>query len=135
MRHGEFTNNLLESNGRFGISIGHKDSDNLLVNNTVRENLHSGVFFRNESLGMAGHRNRLVDNIIENNGINADQAGIRIRGDVNGLIFEGNIIRDTRPDGEKTQKTGILIEETVGNIQLGKNKIEAETPVNDKRVK
>ena len=135
VRHGEFTNNLLESNGRFGISIGHKDSDNLLANNTVRENLHNGVFFRNESFGMAGHRNRLVDNIIENNGINADQAGIRIRGDVNGLIFEGNIIRDTRPDGEKTQKTGILIEESVGNIQLGENKIEAETPIIDKRVK
>ncbi|MBZ0258962.1 right-handed parallel beta-helix repeat-containing protein, partial [bacterium] len=123
------------SNGRFGISIGHKDSDNLLANNTVRENLHNGVFFRNESFGMAGHRNRLVDNIIENNGINADQAGIRIRGNVNGLIFEGNIIRDTRPDGEKTQKTGILIEESVGNIQLGENKIEAETPIIDKRGK
>ena len=53
--------------GRFGISIGHKDTDNLLRYNEVRAYQQDGVFFRNESEGMAGHRNRLENNVIENN--------------------------------------------------------------------
>ena len=30
VKEGLFENNILENNGRFGISIGHKDTDNLL---------------------------------------------------------------------------------------------------------
>ena len=51
--------NVLEGNGRFGISIGHKDSDNLILRNQIRMNNKAGVCFRNESQAMAGHRNRL----------------------------------------------------------------------------
>ena len=56
VRHGLFEDNILENNGRFGISIGHKDSDNLLQRNQVRKNHSNGIFFRNESEGMAAHR-------------------------------------------------------------------------------
>ncbi len=90
VRHGLFEQNILEQNGQFGISIGHKDSDNILRHNTVRQNKQNGVFFRNESLGMAPHRNRLEENTIENNG----GAEIRIRGEVNDLVFVKNTIRD-----------------------------------------
>ena len=126
VRHGLFEENVLEDNGRFGISIGHKDSDNLLRRNVVRSNKEHGVFFRNESLGMAPHRNRLEENAIENNG----GAEIRIRGHVNDLVFRNNVIRDSR-----TQDTNvaILIEETVGPIVLENNKIETQTPIDDRR--
>ncbi len=133
VRHGIFENNLLESNGRFGISIGHKDSDNLFRKNVSRSNDQNGVFFRNETLGMAGHRNRLEDNVIENNGKEGNTAGIRIRGEVNGLVFKNNIIRDTRPSGSKTQTVGILIEEKAGGVTLEGNTIEAKTKIDDKR--
>lgn len=135
VRHGLFEENVLEQNGRFGISIGHKDSDNLLRCNTVRLNESNGVFFRNESLGMAAHRNRLEENVIENNGAEAETAGIRIRGETNDLVFRNNTIRDTRDDGQKTQTVGILIEETVGKVTLDGNTIEAKKEIEDHRTK
>jgi polygalacturonase len=133
VRHGLFEDNILESNGRFGISIGHKDSDNLLRRNFVRLNHQNGIFFRSESLGMAAHRNRIEENIIENNGTDGEAAGIRIRGYTNDLVFRNNTIRDTRPKGSQTQTVGIRIEEQVGKIVLEKNKIEAKTRVDDRR--
>jgi len=133
VRHGLFTNNVLEGNGQFGISIGHKDSDNILSRNVVRSNHQDGVFFRNETLGMAAHRNRLEENIIENNGIDREAAGIRIRGYTNNLVFSNNIIRDTREDGAQKQTVGIRIEEHVGQVTLEGNKVTAKTAIDDRR--
>jgi len=133
VRHGLFEDNVLESNGRFGISIGHKDSDNLLRRNLIRLNAQDGVFFRNEPLGMAAHRNRLEENIIENNGTDRESAGIRIRGQTNDLVFKNNTIRDTRTSGSQTQTVGIRIEETVGKVTLEGNKIEAKMKIEDRR--
>ncbi len=133
VRHGSFTNNVLQGNHRFGISIGHKDSDNILSRNVVRSNHQDGVFFRNESLGMAAHRNRLEDNVIENNGVEQEAAGIRIRGYTNDLVFKNNIIRDTRSGEAQKQTVGIRIEEHVGQITLDGNKITAKTAIDDRR--
>jgi parallel beta-helix repeat protein len=135
VRHGLFQDNTLEGNGRFGISIGHKDSDNLIKGNRVALNFKSGVFFRNETLGMAGHRNKLVGNLIENNATSGDGAGIRIRGEVRDLEFRDNTIRDTRQGESKTQKIGIQIEEKVGDVRLFNNEVSAETNVVDRRPK
>ncbi len=129
VRHGIFEDNLLEGNGQFGISIGHKDSDNLLRHNTVRLNKQHGVFFRNESLGMAPHRNRLEENTIENNG----GAEIRIRGEVNDLTFVRNTIRDTRQSGSESPDIGILVEERVGKLDLQDNTIQTKVQIEDKR--
>jgi hypothetical protein len=133
VRHGVFEENLLEQNGQFGISIGHKDSDNLLRRNRVRLNAQNGVFFRNETLGMAAHRNRLEENVIEDNGAKEQAAGIRIRGETNGLVFKGNVIRDTRPEASQTQSVGILIEERVGDLTLEGNTIAAKRAIDDRR--
>ncbi len=135
VRHGLFENNLLDGNGRFGISIGHKDSDNLLQKNRVLRNGEDGIFFRNEAFGMAAHRNRLKDNVIEDNGTKGSAAGIRIRGETDGLVFENNSIRDTRGDSQQTQTIGVLIEETVGDVKLVGNQIDGQTPVDDRRAK
>ena len=133
VRHGLFEKNLLENNGRFGISIGHKDSDNLLQNNQVRGNRQDGVFFRNETAGMAGHRNRIEHNLIENNGATAEAAGIRVRGETRNLIFRNNTIRDTRAPEARKQTVGIRIEEQAGEVLLEGNQIEAKTPIEDRR--
>lgn len=133
VRHGLFEDNLLEANGRYGISIGHKDSDNLLQRNRTAENAREGIYFRNESLGMAAHRNRLVENTIENNGAAAPSPGIRIRGATNDLVLEGNTIRDTRDPSHRTQTVGILIEPQVGPLTLRDNTIEAAVAIEDGR--
>ena len=133
VKNGLFEGNTLEGNGRFGISIGHKDTDNLLRNNKVLANGADGVFFRNESLGMAGHRNRLEDNLIENNGAKEPAAGIRVRGETRDLLFKGNTIRDTRTGAERRQTVGIRLEEQVGAVTSEGNRIEAATAVEDRR--
>jgi polygalacturonase len=133
VRHGLFEKNILENNGRFGVSIGHKDTDNLLKENHVRANHQDGVFFRNETLGMAGHRNRLENNIIENNGAKSDAAGIRIRGHTKDLVFRNNIIRDTRPPEARKQAVGIRIEEHAGPVNLEGNEIDAAIKIDDRR--
>ena len=129
VRHGLFEDNTLQANGRFGISIGHKDSDNLIQRNRVIGNASSGVFFRNESLGMAAHRNHLRANVIEDNG----ETGIRIRGATNELRLEQNVIRDTRDGVAQTQTVGVLIEEQVGPVTFDGNVIETKTKIDDRR--
>lgn len=111
VKQGVFEENTLEGNGGFGISIGHKDTDNLLRNNRARGNQAGGVLFRNDTEGMAAHRNRLENNLIENNGTRAETAGIRVRGETRDLVFKGNTIRDTRAAGECRQTVGIRLEE------------------------
>jgi hypothetical protein len=74
---------------------------------------------------MAPHRNRLEENTIENNG----GAEIRIRGEVNDLVFVKNTIRDTQDDSAP----GILIEEKVGPVNLQDNTIQTKVQIEDKR--
>jgi parallel beta-helix repeat protein len=46
VRHGQFVNNQILNNGQHGISIGHKDTDNLFLNNIISGNKISGIYFR-----------------------------------------------------------------------------------------
>ncbi|MBU6398958.1 MAG: right-handed parallel beta-helix repeat-containing protein [Verrucomicrobia bacterium] len=133
VRHGLFEGNRLEDNGRYGISIGHKDSDNLIADNQVLSNREEGVYFREETAGMAGHRNRLEKNRIENNGEAGGVAGIRVRGQTANLVFKDNIIRDTRPAGQQRQTIGIRIEADAGPVDLEGNSIQAQTQIEDQR--
>jgi nitrous oxidase accessory protein NosD len=135
VKNGLFEDNVLQTNGRFGISIGHKDTDNLVRNNKVIGNHEDGIFFRNETVGMAGHRNRIENNLIENNGVKRTAAGIRVRGETRDLVIKGNTIRDTRKEGEIRQATGILFEEQVGQVEIDGNTIDATTAVRDMRAK
>lgn len=82
---------------------------------------------------MAGHRNRLENNLIENNGVKGDAAGIRVRGETKGLVFKNNTIRDTRSAESQKQTVGIRIEEQVGEVILDGNTIESKTLVEDRR--
>jgi hypothetical protein len=135
VKYGLFEENILEGNGRFGISIGHKDTDNLLRKNHVRLNQQAGIHFRNESEGMAGHRNRIEENIIENNGTTKPAPAIQVRGETRDLIFKNNIIRDTRPAAEQKQLVGIELQEKVGAVTLEGNQIAAKTELIDGRKK
>jgi parallel beta-helix repeat protein len=135
VRHGVFEGNRLEENGQAGISIGHKDSDNVLRDNRVVRNGSCGVLFREESAGMSPHRNRLERNVIEDNGRGPGAAGVRIRGEPDGLVLEGNTIRDGRGGAGRTQTVGVLIEGRVGEVRLERNVIEAGVPVEDRRAK
>jgi len=71
--------------------------------------------------------------VIENNGEETGAAGIRVRGNVNGLVFRNNVIRDTRTQDVRRQTVGILIEQDAGSVELDGNQIDAAKEVEDLR--
>ena len=133
VRHGLFEGNELVDNGGHGISIGHKDSDNLLRKNIVRGNARYGINFRDETEPMAGHRNRLEENRIEDNGAKVGGAGIFVGGETTDVVILGNVIRDTREGGARTQRVAIRLGEKAGKVAIDKNQIVAEKEIDDQR--
>ncbi len=100
----------LSENRQFGISIGHRDTDNTIRNCTIERNGEVGILFRDEgSEFRGGHRNLIVDCAIRDNG----SAGIDIRGRTQDVT-----VRDTKLGN---QKTGVRIGKEAQKITLVSN--------------
>ena len=123
VRHGVFADNIFENNARYGISIGHKDTDNLFENNRIVRNGRAGVFFRPETFKNSGHRNTLRDNTILDNGNERAGAGIYIAPHATGIVIEKNRIAETRTEG-RTQRYGIYKVTGAGEVRLADNIFE-----------
>jgi len=106
VRHSRFEDNVIESNGHYGISIGHKDTDNEFVNNTIVRNGMTGVYFRKETLKNSGHRNVFHGNRVLDNGNDRQGYGFYVEPYAGDLTIEDNQIGDTR-GAAATQKFGI----------------------------
>lgn len=128
VRGGVAEGNWLENNGGWGISIGHKDSDNFVRNNTVIGNARGGVLWRAEAEPMAAHRVTFENNVVRDN----QGAGLVVDGATTGTIIRNNTIEDT---GAGRQKTGIRLGKRAGDVLLEGNTIKAETNVIDERGK
>jgi len=113
VQEGRFEDNLIADNLGVGLSLGHKDTDNLFIGNTVRRNASAGIIFRLEKPTNAGHRNRFERNLIEDN----VGPGVRIRPATSDLVFAGNTLRDTRTGAARTQRVGISAEEGTARIR------------------
>ncbi len=124
VEEGEFTDNVIEDNGVFGISVGHKDTDNLFVGNTIRRNGRDGVYFRKEKESNAGHRNTFRKNTIEDNGDAEHGCGVHIDGETHDLVFEGNVIRETRSGEARAQRVGVYIGADARRVTLRGNTFE-----------
>ena len=122
--HGIFEGNELRANGRYGISIGHKDSDNLLRGNTVIGNVNHGIYFRDEPEYTGGHRNRLEKNKVYNNGTNGEGSGIYIDGETNDTVIVDNEIGNQWEVGDSTQRFGVVIGAKAKRVKLEGNRIE-----------
>jgi hypothetical protein len=122
VKHGHFEANELCDNQRDGISIGHKDTDNLFVRNVSTGNGAAGLHFRNESEPMGAHRNVFEENRILDNGEqtqgNAPRAAVVIRGYHHDLVFRRNVIGNSSAAGESV---GILVSESAKNLTLEDN--------------
>jgi parallel beta-helix repeat protein len=123
--------NTIEDCRQSGISIGHRDTDNLIRKNTVRRSGQVGVLFRPEQgPGFAPHRNRLEDNRIEDSGPE-EGVGIDVQGFSEGVTITGNEIRESRGPAKRI---GIRVSATTGSLTLHGNRIEGvATPVADLR--
>ncbi len=121
VQNGVFRRNKSYRNKRFGISIGHQDTDNLFVDNAVFENGRHGVFFRDESEQNGGHRNTLRGNVIENNGMLGDPAyGVFIGGTTHDIRLDGNTIRSA---GTGHQVAGVYVGARAGTVEMKDNRV------------
>lgn len=120
VRYGLAEKNHLQGN-RVGISIGHRDTDNLIVENHVRDSTEVGIVFRPErGERFAPHRNRFERNHLENNGPLTGSA-IDIQGAVTQVTLKENHVRDSRA---AQANSGVKIGKDVGVVHLLNNKIE-----------
>jgi len=117
---GNFEQNDICDNGQFGISIGHKDTDNTFIANNICRNKSHGVCFRDETPTNAGSRNVFRGNTIEDNG----DCGVHIGGHTTDVLFEENTIRDTQSGNDRTQRIGICAGEQARDIRARENRIE-----------
>lgn len=122
-------NCILRGNQRYGISIGHRDTDNLIKGCTIENNGNVGIYFR-EPGGIekfrAGNRNAIEDCDINNNGTDGNGIGIDIGWEITDISIRGNRIGNN--DGQGRQQTGIQISKDAKRITLEENSF-SDSPV------
>lgn len=126
VRGGTAEGNWLEGNGGYGMSIGHKDSDNFVRSNSIIGNARGGVLWRAESEPMAPHRITFEHNTVRDNA----GFGLFVDGAAANTVIRGNTIEDS---GSGKQKTGIRLGKHAGKVILEENAIKAETALLDER--
>jgi parallel beta-helix repeat protein len=97
VRHSVVEYCISAGNKMSGLSIGHKDTNNIIRNNEFSENDYYGIFFRNEPDPMGANFNIVENNLIEDNGKpgiadTMGYVGIRVRGGTNNVRFINNRI-------------------------------------------
>lgn len=126
VRGGVAEGNWLENNGGYGMSIGHKDTDNLVRGNTILGNRRGGVYWRSETEPMAAHRITFEENIVRDN----EGWGLYVDGVTHDTVIRRNTIEDT---GSGRQRIGIRIGRRAGQVTLESNTIRAATELQDDR--
>ncbi len=113
--------NVLEGN-EFGITIGHRDTDNVIRDNDIRSSGKVGVLFRPDKRGRDfwPNRNRLERNRIVDSGAE-DGIAVDIQGKTREITLSKNEIRETRGPAERT---GVKIGPETKDIKLADNRIE-----------
>jgi hypothetical protein len=133
VRSGLAEKNRIRGNRSYGVSIGHRDTDNLVRDNDILSSGKAGVLFRPErGKAFAPHRSRIEDNRICDSGAEAG-IGIDVQGEVEGVVLSGNHLRETRGPASRI---GIRIGPRVGAIETKDNRIAGfATTIADERKK
>ncbi len=128
VRGGVAEGNWLENNGGYGMSLGHKDSDNFVRKNTIVGNKLGGVYWRAETEPMAAHRVTFENNTVRNN----EGWGLFVDGATHGTIIRSNVIEDS---GSGKQKIGIRIGKQAGEVVMESNTVKATIKLHDERAR
>jgi hypothetical protein len=100
-------NCTLSENQKYGVSIGHRDTDNTIRGCTIERNGEVGILFRNDGPEFrGGHRNRIEDCTIRDNGVGKSGIGIDVQGSTHDITI-GRTRLENSAAGR--QKTGIRI--------------------------
>jgi parallel beta-helix repeat protein len=112
----------LSQNKRYGISIGHRDTDNVIRDCTIERNGEVGILFRKEANEFrCGSRNRIENCIVRDNGTKEPGIGIDIQGKTEDITVRNTRLENT---AGKNQKIGIRISEEAERIILQGNTFE-----------
>lgn len=91
VKHGLAEDNTLCDNRDYGVSIGHRDTDNLIRGNQIERNGKAGIYYRPEQPSQRlPHRNVWENNLIADNGRDAEGYGMWVRDAVAGTVIRGN---------------------------------------------
>jgi hypothetical protein len=128
VKHGVAEENTILDSRAFGISIGHRDMDNVIRGNRIERSGQAGILFRAEpNEGRCPHRNRVERNVIVDTGTKAPSYAVDIQGETREITLRGNQIVETRgAEG----RVGVRIGPKVGEVVLEANEFSGfETPV------
>jgi hypothetical protein len=121
VRHGLAEKNVIEDSRSFGISVGHRDTDNLIRDNEVRRSGKVGILFRAESgRAFAPHRNRVLANRVSDSG-GEDGVAVDVQGETEGVAVVKNELRETRGPAKRT---GIRLGPRTSGIQVEDNRLD-----------
>jgi Right handed beta helix region len=114
-----------------GISVGHRDTDNVIRGNTVRRSGQAGILFRPErGAGFTGDRNTVEGNTVTDTG-GDDAAAVDVQGATAGLVFHKNVLRETRGPAKRV---GFRLGKDAKEITLDGNTVEGfAATVDDRR--
>jgi hypothetical protein len=121
VRFGVAEKNVIADCRSYGISIGHRDTDNVIRANDVRRSGRAGVYFRPEAHApFAAHRNRVEGNRIAESGPD-DGVGIDVQGATEAVTIARNELRETR---SPAKRVGIRLGPKTGALDVRDNRIE-----------
>jgi hypothetical protein len=113
--------NLIDGNRSYGVSIGHRDTDNVVRDNDITHSGKVGVLFRPErGKAFAPHRNKLENNRIVDSG-NDQGIGIDVQGETESITIARNALRETRAP---MSRIGIRVGAQTKAVDLSDNRIE-----------
>jgi hypothetical protein len=121
VKSGVAEKNVIEDSRSYGISIGHRDTDNLIRDNDVVRSGKVGVLFRPErGQAFAPHRNRVEKNRIVDSG-GDEGIGIDVQGETESITLAENRLRETR---KPQKRVGIRLGARTRDVRLIDNKME-----------
>jgi len=120
VKYGLAEKNTIRDN-KIGLSIGHRDDENVIRDNDIAHNGDVGVLFRPErGRGYTARNNRIENNRIVDNGGEND-AAVDVQGATESNTLAGNLIRETRG---AASRIGIRLSAESRDIELVDNRIE-----------
>jgi parallel beta-helix repeat protein len=121
--------NTMTDNKRFGVSIGHNDTDNVVRNNEVLRSGKTGIYLRQEhGPGFSPSRNRLEANRVVDSGPESGVA-IDIEGQTESVTVSRNVLVESR---EPAKRIGVRIAKEAKQITLAENRVDGfSVPVLD----
>lgn len=124
--------NTIEDTKTAGISVGHRDTDNVIRANTVKRSGQAGILFRPEhGEGFTGDRNTVEENIIIDTGAES-AAAVDVQGTTSGLVFRKNELKETRG---AAKRVGFRLGKDTKAIALDGNTVEGFAAMVDDRRK